>query len=610
MYIVKELLQPMLKKLLQSHQIVKWLFIIAACFLIVVGSVSLYMNIWVKPILARHLKELVNEATENLYTIEFSSLSVNCLTGDANLANVKFLPDTNVLNAMILSKKAPNNVYYIRLRKLSIRNVHPLKVYREKRLNIDQIEIVYPDITLVNKQHEFNENKPPRPDRSPYDYISRYLKELRVDSIHFRNISFKYVDRNHPIPVVDSLRNLNLALKDWLIDPHSSKDTSRFYLLKEVTMQLSDYSYATADSLYHVKAKELNFVGSTGTLDVKKIALVPRYREMEFSRTLGYAKDRFHIEFNHVNLTGIDFPLYFKKQELYAREMNITNGKLEVFNNNELPGKEVDKTGHYPHQLLQQLQTKLTIKKLALKNIDIIYSEYDRESRQKGRITFEKTSGTVSNITNAGRELKENPYMEANLNTLMMGQGRLHARFNFNLTAADGAFSYSGVLHGLNGAALNSIVKPLAMLHIRNGMVKKLSFNIKANDKKAVGKMEFRYQDLSVAVLKKEAGKPWYSRQGLLSFLANNLIINPSNPDNKGVFTTAVIDYERKPTRSFFNFIWKSLFQGIRYSVGVTPEKEAELKMHISKFEQMKKAREKRKAEREKRRAKRASSND
>ena len=82
-------------------------------------------------------------------------------------------------------------------------------------------------------------------------------------------------------------------------------------------------------------------------------------------------------------------------------------------------------------------------------------------------------------------------------------------------------------------------------------------------------------------------------------------MINPSNPDQNGVFTAAEIDYERKPTRSFFNFIWKSLFQGIRYSVGVTPEKEAELKMHVAKFEQMKKAREKRRAEREKRRARR-----
>ena len=508
----------MLKKLLKAHQFVKWLLIIAACFLIVFGSVSLYMNIWVKPVLARHVKELVGKATENLYSIEFSSISVNCLTGDANLANVKFLPDTNVLNSLILAKKAPNNIYYIGLKKLSIRNVHPWRVYREKKLNIDEIQVLHPDITLVNKQYEFNENKSTRPVKSPYEYVSGYLKELRVDSISFKNISFKYVDKNHDKPVIDSLKNLNLTLKDWLIDPYSSNDTTRFYLLKEVNMQLSDYSYATADSLYHVKAKEVNFTGSTATLAIKNLALIPRYTEMEFSRVLGFSKDRFNMAFSHINLKGIDFPLYFRKQELYAREMNIDDGKLDVFNNNELPGKEVDKTGHYPHQLLQHLQTKLTIKKLSLKNIDISYSEYDRESREKGRITFEKTSGTVSNITNVARELERNHYMEGNFNTLMFGQGRLHTRFNFNLTAADGAFSYSGVLHGLNGPALNSIIKPLAMIHIKNGIVKKLRFNVKANEKGAKGKMEFRYSDLSVAVLKKQPGKPWYSRQGLLFF--------------------------------------------------------------------------------------------
>ena len=577
----------------------------AACFLLVFGSVSLYINIWVKPILARQLKELVAEATDNLYSIEFSGISVNCLTGDAKLNHVKFLPDTTVLNTLIASKKAPNNVYYIHLRKLSIRNVHPLRVYREKKLNIDEVEILRPKITMVNKQHDFNEIKQARPNGSPYSYVSKFLKEVRVETINFKEISFKYVDNNHAVPVVDSLDNLNLTLTDWLIDQNSAQDTSRFYLLKEVKLQLSDYSYATSDSLYHVKASEINFTASTGNLDIEKLAVVPRYSEMEFSKVLGYSKDRFNIQMSKVNLKGIDFPLFVKKQELYAREMNIDDGNFDVFNNNELPGIPSDKVGQYPHQLLQKLQTKMTIKKLALKNINMSYSEYDAESKEKGRITFEKTSGTVSNISNAAREVKRHPIMEANLTTLMMGQGKLHTRFRFNLRATDGAFSYSGVLHGLNGSTLNSVTKPLGLLHIKNGMVKKLSFNIKANDHKAVGNMEFRYNDLSIAVLKKEEGKPWFSRQGLLSFLANNLVIKTDNPDANGLFTAAKINYERKPNRSFFNFIWKSLFQGIRYSVGVTPAKEAELKAHIAKFEQMKIEREKRRAARERRRAKR-----
>ncbi len=592
----------MLKPLLKSHQFIKWLAVIAACFLIVFGSVFLYMNIWVKPILARQLRELVNKGTENLYTIQFTNISVNCLTGDAKLMNVKLLPDANVLRELISAKKAPNNVYYIHLKKISIKNVHPFRVYREKKLNIDEVEILRPKITMVNKQYAYNEDKPPRPRLSPYDFVSRYLKEMRIATINFKEVSFKYIDQNHDTPVVDSLSRLNITMKDWLIDEHSAEDTSRFYLLKEVKLQLNNYIYATADSLYHVKASELNFTGSTGNLSIDKIALVPRYSEMDFAKVKGFAKDRFYVQLNHVNLKGINFPLFIKKQELYAREMNITNGNISVFNNNEIPGIKSDRTGQYPHQLLQKVPAKITVKKLELHNIDVSYAEYDGESKQKGRITFEKTGGTVLHISNVAKEVKKQPIMQANLNTLVMGQGRLHASFNFDLLAKDGAFSYAGVLHGLNGGALNDIVKPLGKVHIKSGAVKKLSFNVKANDHKAIGSMTFEYNNLAIAVLKRKENSRWLRRQGLLSFLANNLMLNPDNPNAAGVLTSAKIDYERKPHRSFFAFVWKSLFQGIRYSVGVTPKKEAALKAQLDKFEQRKLDREQRKEEREKRR--------
>ncbi|MET3112839.1 hypothetical protein AAKU52_000557 [Pedobacter sp. CG_S7] len=594
----------MLKNLYKTHQFFKWLVIIAACFLLVFGSVSLYINFRVKPILAKQLKALVSNSTNNLYSIQFSGISVNCLTGDANLNNVKFFPDTNVLRALISSKSAPNNVYYIQLKKLSIHNVHPLRVFRSKKLNIDEIDVLRPKITMVNKQYAYNENKPPRPVQSPYNFISKFLKEVRVATINFREINFKYINHNQSIPIIDSLENLNITLQDWLIDSKSAEDTTRFYLLKELTLQLSDYSYATSDSLYHVKASEINFTGTTGALNIKKLALVPRYSEMEFAKKIGFAKDRFNIQLSNVNFKGIDFPLFVKKLEFYATEMNIRDGNFAVFNNNALPSIQSDKTGHFPHQLLQQLQSKITIKKLNLSNIDISYTEYDRDSKQKGKVTFEKTSGTVANITNNLKATEVNPIMKANFSTLMMGQGRLDTQFDFNLISTNGNFSYSGELHGLNGSTLNSVTKPLGLVHIKNGMVKKLTFHIKANKYKALGDLEFRYNDLAIALLKKEVGKPGLSRQGLLSFLANQLIINPDNPNKRGVFTAAKIAYDRKPSRSFFNFIWKSLFQGIRYSVGVTPQKEAQIKAQVAKFEKMKVDRDKRKVLREKRRQK------
>ena len=182
-----------------------------------------------------------------------------------------------------------------------------------------------------------------------------------------------------------------------------------------------------------------------------------------------------------------------------------------------------------------------------------------------------------------------------------MGQGRLKTHFKFDLLAKDGAFSYSGQLNGLNGSVLNAVTKPLGMMHIRSGAVQELKFNIKANASNAHGKMEFKYNDLAIAVLKREEGSGGFSRQGLLSLLANTIVINPANPNARGIFKVANIDYERKPNRSFFNFIWKTIFQGIRHSVGVTPQKEAYIKAQLAKFEKMKADREKRKLAREKR---------
>ena len=183
----------------------------------------------------------------------------------------------------------------------------------------------------------------------------------------------------------------------------------------------------------------------------------------------------------------------------------------------------------------------------------------------------------------------------------MMGSGKLDVNFKFDLAAKDGAFSYSGVLENMDGKALNRVTKPLGLVRVNSGDIKKLEFNIAANDQLAKGKVSFAYNDLSVALLKRVKGEDRLVKQGLMSFLANALIINSDNPNADGIFITAPILYQRVDTASFFSFIWKTLFQGIKHSIGLTPQKEKKIKDQIAKFEKMKADRQKRRAERSKR---------
>jgi hypothetical protein len=97
--------------------------------------------------------------------------------------------------------------------------------------------------------------------------------------------------------------------------------------------------------------------------------------------------------------------------------MNITNGYVSVFNNNELPARGIVRMGKFPHQLLQTLKGKVSVKKLNLNNIDLSYAEYDKDSRQKGKITFENTSGTILNVTNDEKAKAKDSIMVARLQT-------------------------------------------------------------------------------------------------------------------------------------------------------------------------------------------------
>jgi hypothetical protein len=96
--------------------------------------------------------------------------------------------------------------------------------------------------------------------------------------------------------------------------------------------------------------------------------------------------------------------------------------------------------------------------------------------------------------------------------------------------------------------------------------------------------------------------------KGLLSFIANALIVKDSNPSKNDPPRTARVNYERPAGASFFNLMWKSLFVGIRKIVGlgIVPMKsQAEMQKKIAeKKEQREKRKQKRGDKKEERREK------
>jgi hypothetical protein len=570
------------------YKVFKWIACTLLSVFIVLAGIAWLLNVKSRPILTDRIKTLLYKSTDSLYTISFTKVSTNVFTGNATLQNVKIIPDTNRFKQLISLKRAPNNLYTVSLKKLVVKHFHPLTLYREKKLQLEEIIFDKPEVTMVNRQFAFNEGRAPRPIKSPYDIISKNLKEFSIKSIRFKDVSFKYINKNVPNSVPFSIDDLNITLTDLLVDSTSAEDPTRFYLIKDIVINLNNYVYRTPDKMYDIQLDKLDFRATTGKLRINSFALIPLHDEMNFGKVAGFAKERFNIKMSDIMLNGIDLPLYISKQELWAKEMAITNGFVSVFNHNGLPKKHQEsKVGKFPHQLLQLVDAPILVQKIQLKDINVNYAVYNNESNQKGQISFEHTSGIIKNATNLEKIKAINPIMEVNLNTYLFGQGKLDVNFIFDLTAKDGAFSYNGVLHNFNARVLNQITKPLGLVRINRGSVDKLKFNFKANDLGAKGAVAFSYYDLSVALMKNDPEKDHLVTRGFLSFLANALIIKSENPGADGKLVPVTVNYSRPSNTSFFNMIWKSLFTGIKYSIGITEEKQNEVREHIAKFKAM-----------------------
>lgn len=570
------------------YRIFKWIACTLLSVFIVLVGIAWLLNVKSRPILTDRIKTLLYKSTDSLYTISFTKVSTNVFTGNATLQNVRIIPDTNRFKQLIALKRAPNNLYTVSLKKLVVKHFHPLTLYREKKLQLEEIIFDKPEVTMVNQQFAFNEGRAPRPIKSPYAIISKNLNEFSIKSIRFKDVSFKYINKNVPNSVPFSIDDLNITLTDLLVDSTSAEDPTRFYLIKDIVINLNNYVYRTPDKMYDIQLDKLDFRATTGKLRINSFALVPLHDEMNFGKVAGFAKERFNIKMSDIMLNGIDLPLYISKQELWAKEMAITNGFVSVFNHNGLPKKHQEsKVGKFPHQLLQLLDAPILVQKIQLKDINVNYAVYNNESNQKGQISFEHTSGIIKNATNLEKIKAINPIMEVNLNTYLFGQGKLDVNFIFDLTAKDGAFSYNGVLHNFNARVLNQITKPLGLVRINRGSVDKLKFNFKANDLGAKGTVAFSYYDLSVALMKNDPEKDHLVTRGFLSFLANALIIKSENPGADGKLIPVTVNYSRPANTSFFNMIWKSLFTGIKYSIGITEEKQNEVREHIAKFKAM-----------------------
>ncbi|HEX7367657.1 MAG TPA: hypothetical protein VF273_11205 [Pelobium sp.] len=587
----------------KKHKTLKWVLGIVGVLILLAGGVAWYINLKWKPLLTTAIQDALINASDSLYTIKFSDIEVNILTGSAIVDSIKISPDLTIYEKMKLNGTAPENIFSLKVFKLSLKNVKPLKVYQQKKLDIKNITIQNPELSVYYTKLN-NQNAKKEDNRTPYERINKSLKELKIASIFLTDVKFKYVDQSYRKPKVTSFDQMNIRLNDILVDSTSHLDSSRIFSTKDVIAEINNYSYATPDSLYRININHAYVSSQNKQLKISGMELEPRLGEMQFSAQFKKQNERYKISFDSILVNDIRFHQLIDRRRLKSSHVTLSNGNVAVFLNRAKPPKTIDKGVNFPNLALQRLKWNVVADTVVIKNTSIAYAEYNPKTESKGTVYFKRLNGRIFNVTNDTVALQKNNVADAYIQTYLMDKGKIDIHIAFNLQDKKGAFSYDGTLGPMNLTALNPLTKPLSMLTTNSGQVQSMDFNIKGNVDGAKGKLVLKYTDLNIGIMKK-GDDDNLKKSGFISFLANALLVDNANPKGNDPLRIAYPTYQRPHDASFFNLMWKTVFEGLKTSVGITKDKENKLKQRAEKYKQDKAARQERKQKRKEKREER-----
>lgn len=585
----------------------RWALYLVVFLGVLLTSFAIYLNYRWKPILTARIKTAIQTSTNGLYSINFENIRTNIISGRISVKNIVFIPDTTIFSKMSTDSLAPRHLYSVEVSELTLKRVHPWKIYFSGVLEMGSVIIDKPKLQVIFTNAKRNKETT-RPDlRTAWQRLSPYLQSLKVQTITFQDADFQYVDKSIAPARITNLKGLTIRVSDLLIDSLSQFDKSRLYHTRDIYAELNSYKSVTADSNYTIQMQQFTASTAEGYARVKGFRLIPRFGEMEFARNFKMQKDRYSANVEEIQLNNIDYGMLNINRRLIASSLALEKANLSIFLNRSMPDSLRDRGKNFPQFSLQRFGLDSKIDTVSIRDSRINYSEYNPDSKRKGTVTFSKINGKILNVTNDSASLVRNPKAGVKLTALLMDRGRFNLDMQFDLVSPAAAFNFKGDVGRMDADMFNAAIRPLSLIEIKSGSLDRMVFNGAGSTKGVKGMLTCYYKNLKIALLERSEKTTWLKRRGIASIFANVLIIESENPSPGRPVRKVNFNYVRPQHSSFFNMIWKGMSSALLGSIGLDAETQREIKSRLQRMEIARFQREERRDEREKRKEKRRS---
>jgi hypothetical protein len=508
----------------------------------------------------------VVEKSKGLYHIHYERLSLDAAAGILHVKNIELTPDTALYRQMVEEKRNPPLLVKVYIPALDVLGVKTPKALLSKQIEGRKIEMADPRIEILLGPSQKKDTTAYDPARDISKELLGKLQMIKVDSVSLLRADVT-VRRLHSDAMAISGKYVSCLLSGLLIDSLAVKDSSRILFSRSLDLVCDELQFPSENRKYRLYMSKVRYSSKDDALDIGGIRLKPQLPEAEFARSFPVQKDRYDFSLEEVRLLHFDRKGLWNKR-IEADSLIVRESFFKVYRDLSYPHDTVSKVGKYPQQQLMRMSIPIDIRKVLFLHSFIEYKEKNAKSDSAGKLQFFDVSATVDNVTNRRPAISRDNACTLNFRAKLLDRAPVDARLVLLLNDRKGRFSIEGNIGAMDVMHLNPLTQPMGLARMEKGRIDKLHFAFSGNDSSCEGQVTMLYDDLKVSLLKKNKQENKYEKKGLAS-LVTNVIMKNSNPGKGGDPRTVHVQFRRILNKSFFNLIWKTLFTGVKETVGV-----------------------------------------
>jgi hypothetical protein len=537
---------------------------ILVVLLAVIGGGLWYWNTHKEGIIRAKLEKAITEKSQGLYAVRYADLSLDEVNGNLSVTGLSIDYDTVKYQALVQNQDIPPLLLRISVPEIKISGVKTPRALIEKEIVGKKLLINNP-VLHIYYTYRGKDSIQNIPREEVYRQLLGNLSLIKIDSVQIINAQVKTHDLRNGKEKLH-FQDVSALLADVAIDSASNADTTRLFFAKHFQFNCGGFSWKDNDRPYRFAVENVAFNSSDKNVSIKQFQMIPLLDEDAFVKAMRTQDDRFDFTLKDIRIRQVDYKQLLEEQIL-ADTLLITASTFKIYRDLAIPRDKKNRVGTYPHQLLQKIPIDIDFRRVVLNSAFVEYKERNHLTRKAGRVQFWNTYAAISNVTNRKASLQKNNVIRADVNSSFINQTPMKTTWLFY--GGSDRFDVKGTVGGIDGDVLNPLTEAMGPARIEKGTVQRIEFDLAGTNYGMKGKVLFLYDDMRVAILEKDEGATEWDKKALTSLAANFLLKN-DNPSSKNKEPRVQeVDYTRDTNRSIFHMTWKSLFSGLKLTMGI-----------------------------------------